>query len=521
MNPLMPLGCRGSDAGQDTPAAAPAASPTTAKVALPAVPPLVVALDPPVLTGKFRWEPETVGIHTLLVEVGLMELNGVIAVVAERPLSPGLSHPVGMAEAQNWTASLRIGDDPSALEVELELCTPGRRKCRSTAATATQEEPQLATAKLLAFAAEVLEREPAARAVSQWSMPVSQDPYAVLMCGRAASAWYGLLESSASNDEDKSKDPIVRAVLIDPSMALAQWLLARRYALDLRWDDAMPHFAAAREGRPLAPVILADEAVTMENVRLGAAAAEAWDALLSAVPRDPRFQLASVETDLRIMQLDSARAELEQLVLDWPKDSGVAASRVTLADKAGEEKGVDELLEHWAQTDTTAVEPVRRRVQLRIRQNAFPEATAMLPELRARGADSLADDYEVPLGVALGDFETAAKAAERMQRPDVAARIRAREGLMAHPPRAPKLGDRIGPDGYLALGWFALQQGRPKDALTYADAADKLRPWDPDILTLSRDALSLLGNASAAQKVSDRMRLTEPPSPAVRLAAAE
>ena len=87
---------------------------------------------------------------------------------------------------------------------------------------------------------------------------------------------------------------------------------------------------------------------------------------------------------------------------------------MALADKSGDEQGLDDLLAHWQETDTLAVEPVRRRILLRVRQTSYPDAWAMLPELRARGANALADSYEIPLGVALGEWETAAKAAEQL-----------------------------------------------------------------------------------------------------------
>jgi tetratricopeptide (TPR) repeat protein len=490
------------------------AAPATARVPEKAFPPLVVELKAPMPAGRFRWETETIGVHTVLLEAGLLELHGVIVETNGRPTPPGLYRPVGVAKAERWTATLEFGDEPDALEVELELCTPDGKTCRSTAATAGPAEPQRATAKLLAFAAEVLDRKPAKGAIAQWSVPLSQDPYAILIAGRSAAGWYNLMEW------DGDTDPVVRAVLIDPTMALAQWLLARRYVETDRWDKALPHFAAAREGRPLAPIMVADEAIAMERTNRVGAAADLWDMLLDANPRDPRFQLARAENDLRALRLDDAQAELERLAADWPGDSGVAAARVTLADKRGEEKGMDELLAHWARTDKTAVEPVRRRIQLRVRQTDYEDAWRMLPTLRERGADALADNYELPLGIALQKWDTAATAAERSGRPDVAALIRAREALTNDPTKAPELDSgRLGADAYLVLGWVALRQNRPKDALAYAESADRLRPWDPDVMTLTRDALALLGNSSAAQRVADRIAAAEPPSPAVMVNA--
>ncbi|MEZ4236841.1 MAG: hypothetical protein R3F59_11945 [Myxococcota bacterium] len=429
------------------PTTEPEDAPVTASLPEKGSPPLVVSLQPPPLLGRFRWETETAGVYTLLMEAGLLELHGVIVETNGQPEPPGLYRPVGLNKAEHWTVALSLGDEPEALEVEVEVCSPDGKTCRSTSATATPDAPQLATAKLLAFSAEILERKPSPGAVEQWQVPLSQDPYAILIAGRSAAGWYGLV------DWDEDKDPVVRAVLIDPTMALAQWLLARRYAQGDKWDKALPHFAAAREGRPLAPVMMADEAITMEHTNRVGAAADLWDMLLDANPRDSRFQLARAENDLRAMRLDDAKAELERLAQDWPGDSNVAAARVTLADKRGEEKGMDELLAHWAKTDKTAVEPVRRRIQLRIRQTDYQDAWKMLPNLRERGAEALADDYEFGLGIALEKWDEAAAAAERTGKPEVASMIRAREALTRDPTRPPELGSRIGADGYLVLGW--------------------------------------------------------------------
>jgi tetratricopeptide (TPR) repeat protein len=493
-------------AGEDAPAP---------RVKAPKVVPVVVTMTPPASPGAFKYQTEAIAVYTLLVEVGLMELQGVIVVTNNRPVSPGLSHPIGETEAPQWTASMKFGDDPDKFEVEFELCTNHGKRCRSTSATGNIANPELAVSQLLEFAQGVLQREPAAGAVGQWKMPVSQDPYAVLICGRSAAAWYGMIDVPPEHELDKQKDPVMRAVFLDPSMALAQWLLGRRYALRGVWDKAMPAFTAAREGRPLMPVFLGDEAVVLEAQRRELAAAEAWESLLEAVPNDPRFLLARVETELHAGRLDQARDQLAVLSDAWNEDSRVAAARVELADKSGEEQGVDDLLAHWAATDPTASEPVRRRIQLRIRQGAYQDAWDMLPTLRERHAVDIADNYEIPLGVALQKWDVAAAAAERVGSPEVATRIRARAGLEQDPKRTPELPGGSGPDGLLVLGRVALAQGDAKSALDYAQRADKLRPWDPDVMTLIRDALNQLGNTSAAQAVAVRIDAAEPPPPAI------
>jgi tetratricopeptide (TPR) repeat protein len=481
---------------------------------MPRVVPVVVALTPPTRRGAFRWETETIGVYTLLLEAGLFDLEGVIVVTADKPLPMGVRNPLGQLAAERWTVALNFPEDPDpdALEVEIELCNSSTKSCRSTSTTGNREAPQIAINELLIFAQQVLDRAPSPGASDQWLIPVSQDPYAVLICGRAAAAWYSMIEEEPS-DEPRG-GLVFKAVNLDPSMPLAQWLLARQYAELGNFTKAMPHYAAAREGRPRSMVLLADEAMAMAAENRELAAADQWEAVLEAVPYDPRFLLARVETDLDAKRLSVARANLDRLTRTWGDDSGIAASRVRLADLSGEEEGVDELLARWQETDPGAVEPVRRRVQLRIRRGDYQQAWDMLPVLRERGADALANSYQIPLGVALEQWEVAAGAAMQTNQPVVAARIRARAALTRDPSRVPELGEATS-DGLIVLGQVALNRGDQSGALAYAERADRARPWDPDALKLLRDVYSAMGNRERASALAARIRAIEPDPPAL------
>jgi hypothetical protein len=140
----------------------------------------------------------------------------------------------------------------------------------------------------------------------------------------------------------------------------------------------------------------------------------------------------------------------------------------------------------------------------------------MLPELRARGADAETTLLEVSIGVATGEWEAAAAAAERMASPDVAARIRTRAALerSADAPADALIADPS-PEARVVLGRRALAEGRPDEALARAAEAERAKPWHPDALALSRDALTAMGRSADAAKAEARLAAIEPPAPAV------
>ncbi|MCB9695385.1 MAG: tetratricopeptide repeat protein [Alphaproteobacteria bacterium] len=485
------------------------------------LPPIVLHLTPPTPSSAFRWETETAGLATVMLEVGLSEIDGVVVEVDGHERSPGTRMLVGTPE--RWTGRVALGSDPNALDVELELCRPDGLRCTSTSATGTREDPQKAVPELLRFASSELGRGPAAGTFGQWSLPISGDTYAVLICGRSAATWYGLLPAPTPDQLDTTRDAIARAVLIDPSMAIGQWLLGRREAEEEHWSEALQALTSAREGRPFQPVFLADQAAALAGSGKLAAAADAWDGIVELTPQDARFRLARAHALLDARRLDDARAAIDRLLADWSADPGVAEARVALADAAGEVEGTDELLRHWANTDPMAPEPVRRRIQLRVRDGRYQEAWDMLAELRRREAFLLADGFTVPLGVALGRWNDAAEAAARTGRPDVAARIRARRDLAAdpaHPVEGLLDWDRS-PEARVAMGRAALLAGQPSEAAERVEEAARRAPWSPDVLALQADTLAALGRAEPAQATRRRLAAIEPAAPVALPSARE
>lgn len=496
---------------------APAPAPVPVAPAPVGVPPVLLALEPPQPVDRFRYEAEVSGMVTLLLEAGLGELGGVVVTVGERPAPPGAVRIAGAGRAERWMGRVAVGADPRALDVELELCAPAGNRCRSTSASATRDAPHLAMPALLGWASEVLGRPPSAGAVGQWALAPSADPYAVLVGGRAAAVWYGLLPPARPGLEgDKKADPVVRAVYIDPGLALSQWIIGRRHAAAGRWDEALPAFTAAREGRPFMPVLLADEAWAMAENGHADAAADAWDGLVELVPHDARFVLARAEALLDAGRLADARPALEDLSKRWPEDAGVAAARVALADASGEERGTDELLAHWQATAPTEPEPVRRRIHLRVRHGAYRDAWDLLPELRGRGAEAETTGLEMALGVAIGRWDEAAGAAERAGLPEVATRIRARAAL-ERDAAAPV--EALAPDpsaaARIVVGRRALADGKPALALARATEAERAWPWYPEALALARDAYTALGASSDAARAAARLAEIEPDAPTV------
>jgi hypothetical protein len=477
--------------------------------------PVLITLTPPASSGAFRWEPETAGLVTLLVEAAIGELDGCIVTVAGKTASPGVGSPVGAARADRWSAQLALGDDPEALVVNLEICPVDAdgvgTHCTTASGSGTRGAPWTAIPPLVALVSRIADRAPAAGAAAQWDLPVSADPYAVLVAGRGAASWYGLLPPPPHAAEgDVKRDPLARAVYIDPSMPLSQWLVGRRHALAGRWDDARPSFTAARQGRPFHPVLTADEARALVEEGRPLPAAEAWEGLMQVVPNDPRFQLPRALAVLGAGRTEIARGLLDELAADWPDDPGVAAARVAVADAADEDADLDVLLARWQATDPSAIEPVRRRIQLRIEMGRWQDAWDLVPELRARGASDLADGYALALGSLVGQAEEAAAAAERVGQPETAARIRTQDAIRSKRSigALPPIDDV---DGWVAAGHAALADGRVDDAVGLAKRASKERAWDPDVLALLAEVERASGHQREASLAEARLRAVEPP----------
>ncbi len=471
-----------------------------------------VAVFPP--TGQaakpFRWRAEVTGLATALVETGLSELPDVSATVTGVPTAPGLSRPLRTG-TQQWTARLAMGDDPDLLRFQLELCDkPGR--CLAQQATGSRDRVVEPITDLLGWAGEVLGHPPTDAQRAVWAAPISADPYAVLVCGRSAATWYGILPAVAlERVGDRNADPIAKAVWLDPAMGLAQWILGRREAARGEWGSARVAFTSATLGRPGSTAFLADEAAALAASGRGEAATVAWRSIQEAGPLDPRYQLPLALSAAESGQAAIAARVVTALDPRFLDEPAVVELSVRIADATGPDENYDLLLERWANAYPQEPEPVRRRIALRVRAGQLEEAWALLPELAQRGAAPEAARGRMAIGVGTERFDEAAAAAEELGETEVATRIRIRKALSGDPTIAPEALSAIpGPRARHVEGMARLRGGDAALALEAADAALADAPWMPEALALRAAALALLGRDQEGAEARAKMTLADP-----------
>jgi hypothetical protein len=475
-------------------------------------PAIDVAIAPPTAAGRFRWEPEVAGLATVLIELGLAELGDTTAHVVTAPPPPGQQQTLS-ADAARWTAAVALVGPPTLLGVELTLCDPSGR-CATQRATGSRDEVVAPVAELLGWAANLLGRPPSPEQVATWQSPVSNDPYAVLVCGRAAATYYGILPPTPPERVgDRAADPIQKAVYLDPAMGLAQWVLGRREAQRGAWGPARVAFTGATLSRPHSAPMLADEADAGARAGRPEGALLTWTTLDTSWPGDPRWQLPLARTALAAGQPAVADRVLQGLDGRFLDEPAVVELAVRVADALGPDDDYDRLLARWADAAPDEPEPVRRRITLRIRANRLDEAWGLLPELAARGAVEESARLQMAVGVGTGRWAEAAVAADGIGAHAVAQRITAAGALAAQPSGVPPALDALtDPLARVVAGTRRLALGDAAGALANADAALTDRPWMPEALGLRADALDRLGRPAEAADARARRDDAEPPS---------
>lgn len=459
-----------------------------------ALPPTVrVELDvapPPAQVGRGT---ELLGLAVVLVEMGLSDLPGVVPVVAGVPPSPGLSEALSTAERWNGVISLSPGS-----ELHLELCDADA--CEGMTVPVALDTAHQAAATLLDAASDWLGR-PAAVAVSTgWRQPVSKDPYAVLLTGRGAAVLYGLREP-ASDDAlgDRRRDPVDRAVYVDPLSAPAAWVLSRRDAERGEPSRARGVLPRAMGARPTSTVLYADDAALADLAARPIVARRAWLDVLDRAPLDPRYVVPAAWSALRAGEIDDAAHALDALP-DWAQgEARVVELRVALADAAVDAEATDELLARWQEAAPTDPRPVERRIRAFVRSQDYAAASGLLEEWRTRGASAEADRLAVPLHLALGDAAEAAALARKLGLDDAAVRIEARRD-----------GDpsRLAPDLWearLLRAEQALARDAPDEALGLIG-----RDQSPEALALRVRAHEIAGREKQAEAARAELRWRDP-----------
>lgn len=467
----------------------------------PAAPEPGVLVAPPILTvvnlpfprsvSPFRWDAEFRGLVAAALELGLSDLPGVIVDLPGDGAPPAFlaDHPAARRQVD---ARVSIDPEGETLTMELELCIAGGG-CEAHTASGTREKPWDMVGTLLEGAAATLGSVVEEPQRARWRVPGSRDPYAELVTGRACATYYGLLPPPTVPD-DRKANPVLRAVYLDPAQPIAQWMRAR-------WDlgttvdggKAVEALARAALARPDSPLLTADLAATHAFIGRPDQAVLLWDELGSRHPDDPRWFEPRARALLAVGRAADAQSILDHLPSEFTWEPRFAQLRVRVAE-AGGVGDLDPLLEHWQTADGGAVEPVRRRIDLRVAHGRFAEALLLVKPLRSRAPGEVTDALETALLTAVGELDRAAELAP----PEVAARLRARATREADP------GYRIAtlPLDDLTVvtedATAALWRNDAAEALFLADRALSLSPYAADARAVRARALESMGRAGMA-----------------------
>ena len=494
------------DTAPDTAAPTPAALPQLSASRIAVIQISRPTPDPALPRGE-----ELSGLVAALLELGLADLDGVVPQVDGAPVSPGLSGAL-LADAERWTAAASLSEVGEQLELRLSLCA--QQSCEELRSTAgTRAEPAPGVAELVSAAADHLLRGESAGSADERALPTSADPYAVLLTGRSAATFYGILPPPPEEKVgDKRRDPVARALLVDPETAVGNWIAGRRALDRAEPEAARAYFTAASFARPTSDVLMADEATALLASGHASAAWYAFGALHTRRPDDERFAVATANAALAAGQPQAAEDLLGALPEPAASSAAVLASRVDALEALHREAlpTYDALLVTWAGVAPMDPEPVRRRVRLKVREGAYEAALPLAAELSSRGATEEAAALELALLNALDRPGEAAARATALGDAVLASRLSA----AAAAPEPMKIADDLAADddlGALVVRASALiEAGRAREALDMAELALKGAPWSPDALAVKAEALDALHERADAAKVRAKLCTADP-----------
>jgi tetratricopeptide (TPR) repeat protein len=422
-----------------------------AVIAVPEVtvrPPSLVAIAQLVDVPATRFSPEVAGSLLAHLEAGLGDLEGVIPDVAGVPRAPGFEgRPLFDTELWTLQPSLRV--DGAAWLAEIELCGE-TGSCFSFRAPLDREDPAPGLGDLLHQISDAMGRPPVPGTASAWRSPPSRDTYATLLEGRGAAVYYGLLEPPSAPEGDPRRDPIQRAVLVDPQMAVAGWVLGRRELERERPRIARLVMERAAGRRPQSVVLTAAIARAAEAEGHLREAERRWKEIDAREPGALRFALARARLAVIAGRLQDAEELLDTLPERYQRSSPVLAIRAELLDRRGAAV-LDDLLLAWQEASLVDPEPVRRRIMARVKERLYDDALTLTPLLATRGDAAEADRLDLALYLAKRDFDGALPAARRVAPPEVLRRVEAmgeRGSLSSLDPEDPEealvlLGDHL------------------------------------------------------------------------------
>ena len=483
-------------------AAANLQQPTSPAFSLPGVDIRVV--PPP--DGAGFWSTESAGHLAALVEANLADLPNLFPQVVGAPPLRGLARAPG--RGRSWELTLEVYPEAD-LRVQVTLCPPERAPRRAAASldcSSFQEfGPRLHPERLALRLSGAIARQmglPPPRRRSPGAPRASDDDYAVLLLGRSAATVFGLLPAAPPESAgDPLRDPVHRAVFVDPGMELGWSLLAR-----ITEDPAERADLLARVPKPR-PSDLAERATALTEAGSHPEAWAVWREYDRLQPDDLRFAFARAAAAAAAGARSEVLGILDQVPTAALADpSAMILIDVALAERAG--RLDDPLLAVWQALAPADPRPVRLRMERFLSEGRHGDALALTEALRERGTEGEARRLTLALAAHLGDPERAAEAAGALGRDEVARRLRLAAGTQA--PTSPLYDEATSPEARLqgVLQW--LDEGEPRKALAEARELLAERPWWPAALEAEGRAWDALGRADRSQRARTRKRYADP-----------
>lgn len=468
-----------------------------------------VRIEPIQEFGGHRYAHEVAGIVVALYETGLTDLAGVVPHYDRRAAPPGIDRWL-TAEAKHWTAKFSFAYDRDTLQIVLRLC-PASGPCKGASASGPRESPEGAITELLVWSAGQIDAPVPAGMVEAWSKPLSSDRYAVLVLGRAAASWYGIIDPVDPGERGKpDKDPLARVVLIDPSLSMAHYMLGRR-ALDISHAGIAAHsFERALESTPDRFVFAVAHAAAVAASDQGTEARKLWDEIDARWPDDSRFVIARLESYLGNDMAAEAQALMAELPDRFDHDPKITRLKVGIADRLGPGADYEKLIADWEAAAEYDPEPVRRHIALRLRDGRFEEAFELLAMLEARGAATEAKQMMIALGAGIGRFDEAAKQAALVGSDDLAQRLRLRAALDKNPKEVPAALLKLPGSDARLLVIKLRSASQPQQALADVRAMLREDRFQPEAIALEVALLEKLGMPDEAVQARERLQFADP-----------
>lgn len=460
--------------------------------------------------GQQRWSAETDGLVMSLIETGLSDFPWILPELDGAATPPGWETPL-FEHAANWRLEIEIDDETEdSIEIYAKIC-PEPGNCSGAHARGPRTAPSAAVAKILARIAEVLHQPIPEAMVETWSQPLSEDPYALLLLGRAAAQLYGYMPPTPPRlIGDKRNDPSERAIYVDPTMALGYWIRARRQLKSDEPKKALASINRAIEERGHRAYLRIVAAAAWERLEEWKQAGSAWEAVSAHPGYDLRFAVRQGESWAQAGAPNAALELIDSLPANLRGHADIARLRVNASERAGIVEGYEERLEAWARAAPADPEPLRRLIAQGLRNDRKSEVRLRLQELEARGAKAEAQTMAIAMDNELRRYHSAYEEANKLQLTELARQIRARKRLERDGNIHPLALAKTRTPGTVVVAARALLAESPERSLNLVSRLLRQDPWFPEALAVQVRAYRLLENHRAADESLERLVRADP-----------